>query len=149
MTSLQQGGASWLKFVRPVLFLTLSPRLRKKCSEGKVDLIVVETVPAGIKPPAADDSMCTSTGGKCGSGASAPSLTRASPMHFLEVKRGSAILPKLVTLVGPCHRPGQKRYPRASLDLLQRPPYACEASCFFYVCLCGETWLLSLMLQVC
>ena len=35
-------------------------------------LIVVEAVAADIEPPAADDSMHTSTGEKCGFGASAP-----------------------------------------------------------------------------
>ena len=28
-------------------------------------------------------------------------------------------------------RPGPKRYPGASLDLLQRPQYACESTCLF------------------
>ena len=65
-------------------------------------LIVVEAVPAGSKPPAADGSMRTSTGGKCGFGTSAPSLTRASLVHFSgAIKRGSAIMPTLVKLVRP------------------------------------------------
>ena len=63
-------------------------------------LSVVEALPAGSKPSAADDSIWTSAGGKCGFGASAPSLTRASPIHFSGAKRDSAILPKLVKLVG-------------------------------------------------
>ena len=63
-------------------------------------IVDVEAVLAGIKPSATDDSMCTSTGGKCGFGALMPLLTRASPMHFLRaVKRDSAIMPKLVKLV--------------------------------------------------
>ena len=61
-------------------------------------LIAVETVPAGSKPPAADDSMRVSMGGRCGFGASELLLTRASPMHVSEV-RGPAIMPKLAKLV--------------------------------------------------
>ena len=63
--------------------------------------IAVEAVLAGSKPPAAKDSMRTSTGGRCGFGASAPSLTRASViMHSSgTIKRGSAIMPKLVKLI--------------------------------------------------
>ena len=68
-------------------------------------LIIVEAVPAGIKPPAADDSMRTSTSGKQGFGASAPSLTRASPMQFSEPKRGSTVLPKQAAEISPCFIP--------------------------------------------
>ena len=65
-------------------------------------LITIESVPAGSKPPAADGSMRTFTGGGCGFGASTPWLSRMSPMHFSgSIKRGSAIVPKLVKLVGP------------------------------------------------
>ena len=64
-------------------------------------LVVVEAVLAGIKPLAADDGIRTSTGGKCGFGASTPLLTRASPMHFSRAKGGSAVLLNLVKLVGP------------------------------------------------
>ena len=87
-------------------------------------LSVVEAAPASSKPSAADDSIRTSAGGRYGFGASAPSLTRALLMHFSGAERGSAILPKLVKLVGPS-------YSRASIDLLQRPPYAFEFSCLF------------------
>ena len=84
-------------------------------------LIIVEAVPVGIKPPAAGDSMRTSTCGKCGFGTSAPLLTRASPVHFpAATKRGFAIMSKLVKLVGPLLTLAEE-YPRASLDLLQRP----------------------------
>ena len=65
-------------------------------------LITVEAVPIGSKPAAVDGSMRTSRGGRCGFDASAPSLTRASPMHFSgAIKRGSVIMSKLVKLVGP------------------------------------------------
>ena len=65
-------------------------------------LIAVKAMPAGGKPPAVDGSMRTFTGGRCGFGASVPSLTRASPMHFSgAVKNDSAIMPKLVKHVGP------------------------------------------------
>ena len=64
--------------------------------------IDVETMSAEIKPPAVDDNMRTSTGGRCGFGVSAPLLIRASSMPFSGVfKSGSAIMPKLVKLVGP------------------------------------------------
>ena len=74
-----------MTFVRPVLFLNFSLRLQEKSGGGKIVLTVVEAVPAGIKSPAADDSMRTSTGGKCGFGASAPFLARTSPMFFREL----------------------------------------------------------------
>ena len=61
----------------------------------------IEAVPTSDNPPAVGDSMRTSTGGKCGFGTSAPSLTRPSPMQFSGA-RGSAILPKLVKLVVTC-----------------------------------------------
>ena len=44
-------------------------------------LSVVKPVPVGSKPPAVNNSMRTSTSGRIGFGASAPLLTRASPMH--------------------------------------------------------------------
>ena len=64
-------------------------------------LIAVKAVPAGSRPQAADDSMRTSTGERCGFGASAPSLTKELKMHFSGARGGWAILPKLVKLVGP------------------------------------------------
>ena len=63
-------------------------------------LTTIEAVRAGSKPPAADDSIRTPMGGICGFGASAPLLIRAAPMHF-STAEGSAIMPKLVKLVGP------------------------------------------------
>ena len=48
----------------------------------------VEAVPGSTKPPAVDDSMRTSTGRRWGVGASAPSLTRASPMPFSGATEG-------------------------------------------------------------
>ena len=61
-------------------------------------IIAVETVSAGSKPPAVDDSMRTSMGGRCGFG-SAPSSTRASSMKF-ERARSSAVVLKLVNSSG-------------------------------------------------
>ena len=91
-----------MKFGRPVLFLVFSPRLQKGGGGGNITLVDIKVVPAGVKPPAADDSMRTSTGRRCGFGASVPLLTRASPILFLgAIKRSSAIMPKLVKLVGP------------------------------------------------
>ena len=74
-------------------------------------LIEIEAAPADIKPPVADGSMPTFTGGKCGFGASAPLLTR-TPMHFLEAfKRDLAIIPKLVKLVGPLSTLAEEPFP--------------------------------------
>ena len=65
-------------------------------------LIALEAVPVGNKPSAADGSMRTLTGERWGFGASAPSLARAPSIHFsVSIKRGSAIMMKLVKLVGP------------------------------------------------
>ena len=80
-------------------------------------LIIVEAVPGGIKPPAADDSMRTSTSGKQGFGASAPSLTRASPMQFSGAKRDSTVLPKQAEEISPC-------FIRSAAAL-----YGCQCSC--------------------
>ena len=63
-------------------------------------LSVVEAVPASSKPPAVNDSMRASTGGRYGFGASAPLLTRAASMHFSRAG-GLASLLKLVKLVRP------------------------------------------------
>ena len=149
ITFLQKGGASWLKFVRLVLSLVSSSRLHEKRGGGKMALIIVETVPTGIKPPAVDDNMRTSTSGKCGFCATALLLTRASPVHFSGVnKRGSAIMPKLVKLVGPT--------PTLAEELSSCLALCCSAlrtlaglRVWFYVCLRGETWLPSFILQVC
>ena len=62
-------------------------------------LNVVEAVPASSKPPAGGD-LRISTGEGHGFGASAPSSTRVSCLH-IERAGGSAILLKLVELVGP------------------------------------------------
>ena len=59
-------------------------------------LTAVKAMPAGSRPPAADDSVRISTGGRYGGfGASGPLLTKPSLMHFSGVKGSSAILPKL------------------------------------------------------
>ena len=82
-------------------FISLvSRRLQERGGRGKIVLIVVEVVPAGSKPPVADDSIRTSTGERRGFGASAPLMTSASFLH-IERAGGSAILPRLVELVGP------------------------------------------------
>ena len=74
-------------------------------------LIGIEAVPASIMSPVVDDSMHTSSGRRYGFGASAPSFTKASPMHLLEAERGLAILPKLVKFVGPSSTRGEKVSP--------------------------------------
>ena len=103
-----------------------------------MSLIDVEAVPVSSKPPLADDSMRTSTGGKYDFGTPAPSLTRASPMHFPGVERGSAILSKLVKSVGPSStRPKDI----SVLQSICRGTLRTLASfhVYFYVCLRGET----------
>ena len=62
-------------------------------------LIEVEAVPVGSKPLVAV-GMRIYTGERCGFGASAPLLTRTSPIDFTGAG-GSAITQKLVKLVGP------------------------------------------------
>ena len=65
-------------------------------------LTAVKAMPAGSRPPAAGDSVRISTGGRYGGfGASVPLLTKPSLMHFSGAKGSTAILPKLVKLVGP------------------------------------------------
>ena len=108
-------------------------------------LIVVKAVPSRSKPPAADGSMRTSSGGIYGFGAPAPSVTRASPMHFLGDERSSAILPKLVKFVGPSWTQAEEE---VSICYSALRTLASFCVCF-YVCLRGEMWLLKLMLQSC
>ena len=93
---------------------------------GDMVLIAVETVPVGSKPPAAV-GVRISKGRIHDFGASAPLSTRASSLQGRA--EGSAIMPNIINSSGR-HRPLQKRYPRPSLDLLQRhPPFACESFC--------------------
>ena len=64
-------------------------------------LIFVAAMPVGSKALASDVSMRTFTGERSSFDASALLSTRASPVHFSGAKkRGSAIMPKLVKLVG-------------------------------------------------
>ena len=81
--------------------LVSQKRLQGRGSRENMGLTVVEAVPADSKPPAVDDSMRTSTGRKYDFGASAPLLTRTSPMHFYGAKRGSVVRPKLAKHVWP------------------------------------------------
>ena len=61
--------------------VSLSHRCPKKeAGRGNMVFSVVEAMPVGSKPPAADDSMRNSMDGRYGVCASAPSLTRASPI---------------------------------------------------------------------
>ena len=62
-------------------------------------LRVVQAEPACWKPRATNVNMHIFRGERCGLGAPAPSLTRALLISFSGAK-GSAILPKLVKLVG-------------------------------------------------
>ena len=92
-------------------------------------LIVGEAGPAGMKPPTVDDVLRTSTGGTFGFGASAPLLIRASPMHFAGATKRVQLPCQSWLNSSSRHQPEQKSHPRASLDLLQHPPYACESWC--------------------
>ena len=62
MTFFQQGGATWLKFVRLVLFLHLSPRVQEGGGGENMVFNAVEAVPAGSELRAVGNSMRTSTG---------------------------------------------------------------------------------------
>ena len=104
-------------------------RLQEKGRGGKMALIVGEAVPAGMKPPAVDDGMRNSTGGKFGFSASAPLLISASPMHFAGATKRVQLPCESWSNSSSSHRPGQKSHPRTLLDLLQHPPYAYESWC--------------------
>ena len=54
-----------------------------------MDLVDVEAEPACCTPPVAGVSMRSSTGERRGSGASAPSSTRASPIPSSGASKGS------------------------------------------------------------
>ena len=87
-----------------VVFLKFISSVRQKFQRGdrgKMALVAVEAVPTDSEPPTLDDNMRTSTGGRLGFGASAPLLTKTSPMHFSGARGGSATSSKLVKLVGP------------------------------------------------
>ena len=104
-------------FVRLVLSLVSSPRVQEESGRENMVLITVEAVRKGSKPPAAV-SVRISTGERQSFGASAPVSTRTSSL------RGRAE-GSLVMLKGFL----QNSCPHFSLDLLQRPPYACESWC--------------------
>ena len=153
-TFLQQGGAHWSKFVRPVvvllpLFLVVSPRVQDRSGKGNMVFIVVEAVLASSKPPPADDGMRTSSSGRYGFGASAPLLMRAPPMYFSGAG-GSAIYCRSGSNSSGRPQPGQKSYLHTCFSICcsaLRTLTSLRVS--FYVYLHGETRLLSLMLQSC
>ena len=128
-----------MKFVWSVLFLVFLPRPKERGVRGKMILIVVEAIPAGIKPPGANDSMRTFMGGKCDFDASVPLLTRASPMHFLGTKGGSAIFPKLVKLVGPSSIQVEELSPCFAEICCSAPRTLASLRVWVYVCLRGKT----------
>ena len=57
MTFFQQRRATWLKFIRLVLFLHLSPKVHEGGGGENTVFNAVEAAPAGSEPPAADNSM--------------------------------------------------------------------------------------------
>ena len=89
--------------------------------------VAVEAVPAGSKPPVAV-SVRIFTGERHGFGAAAPLSTMAS--YLLQGKAGGSAesSPKLIRHIGSGSTWAEELSP-LSLDLLQRPPYACESSC--------------------
>ena len=111
-------------------------------------LIAVEAVPAGSKPPAAV-GVRLFTSERHGFGAAAPLSTMASSQKGRAGGSVESYRSWLDTLADQ-HRPFlQTSCPYALLDLLQRPPYACEFGVSWYVCLRGKTWLPSILLQAC
>ena len=79
-------------------------------------LSVVEAKPTFCKPRAADVSMRIPTGERCGFGASATSLTRASPMHYSGASEGSVSSSsmKLVNHIGSSSTRGDEISPHFS-----------------------------------
>ena len=118
--------ASWL-FVRLVLFFLISsPRLQEKNVRGKMVLLAVEAVPAGSKPPAAV-SMHISTGERRSFGTQRLCRPRRHPFERQPDIRLSS---RSWSNSSSRQRPFlHNRYSHVLLDLLQRPPHACESSC--------------------
>ena len=126
-----------------------SPVQQKRSSLGYHRSVPNEPPTKQHKPPATDDSMRSSTDGRCDFGPSAPLLTRALPMHFSRAKRGSAIMSKLINLIGLSSTRPQKLC-TCFVRLFAGPTVRLRLFVpGFYVYRRGETWLLSLMLQVC
>ena len=96
------GRDKLVEVVQLIIILVFLPRVQEGSGRGKMTFIAVGAVPADIKPPAADSIACAPPRVEDAAfGAPALSLTRASPTHFSgAIKRGSAIMPKLVKLVG-------------------------------------------------
>ena len=87
-------------------------------------LVAVEALPAGRKSPEAV-SVRISTGEKHGFGAEAPLSTKTPSLRERrEVQLACRSRSNLSDRLGPFL---QNSYSHASLDLLQRPPYACES----------------------
>ena len=148
----QQGGATRLEFVRQFVVLKFhslvgSQELQGRGGGGKMSLIIVEVVSTSSKPPATGDSMRTFTGGRYGFGASALLLIRASPIHFPGAG-GSAILSKLVKLVGPSSARARDTSVLLIICSIALRTLANLCVCL-YIRLRGETWLLGSMLQSC
>ena len=91
---------------------------------------------ANSKLLAGDYSMRTYTGKKCGFGASAPSLTRASPMHFFLAREGLIMLLKLIKLVGPSSTGAEEISPCFSPFFCNTLRTFASLRVYFYVCLC-------------
>ena len=111
-------------------------------------LIVIEAVPAGIKSPAADDSMRTSTGGECGFGASAPSLIRVTDA-FLESQKRFGYFAKAGQTRRVVIDPGKRIIPVLRSIYCNALRALASLHVCFFVCLRGKAWLLSLKLKSC
>ena len=90
----------------------------------KMILVAVEALPVGSKPPAAV-SVRISTGENHGFGTAAPLSTKTSSLRVRA--GGSTFMPNCSNLSGRLGPFLQNIYPHFPLDLLQRPPYACES----------------------
>ena len=117
---------------------------KKEAGKGKIVLNVVKAASAGSKPSAADGSMLrNSTYGRYDVGASAPSLTRVSPMHFSRAGRGSAIFDEAGQTRRDVIDPDRRGIPVLhSIYCSAFRMLTCFRACF-YICLHGETWLLT------
>ena len=91
-------------------------------------LVALEAVLAGSKPPAAV-SVLISTGERHGFGAAAPLSTMTSSLRGRVGGSWSHHQKSWSDTSGRDRPSSPNSYPHALLDLLQRPPHACEASC--------------------
>ena len=131
-------------------FISLAGQKFQRGGGGKMILVAVDAVPAGSKPPAAV-GVRISTVERQDFIASTPLSTRASPMNFSgAIKRSSAIMAKLIKLVGSSSTLSEELSPCFALSAAAALSVRLRVFLsVFYVCLHGETWLQSSILQSC